>query len=70
LGCKACGHEYERHLFGGACFYCDCKRAVYDTSPVGLRTAQQGEQADHAANGADPAPPKRKRARRPRLGSH
>ncbi len=35
--CRACGHEYERHLFGGMCFYCDCKRATYDTeNPVYL----------------------------------
>ena len=31
MGAEACGHEYERHLFGGMCFYCDCKRATYDS---------------------------------------
>jgi hypothetical protein len=36
--CIACSHELERHLFGGMCFYCDCKRAVIDTSaPASLR---------------------------------
>jgi hypothetical protein len=36
-GCLNCGHEYERHLFGGMCFYCDCKRAVYEIdAPFGL----------------------------------
>ena len=35
--CVACSHELERHLFGGMCFYCDCKRATYDlSSPVYL----------------------------------
>ncbi|HVP05970.1 MAG TPA: hypothetical protein VMT90_09870 [Dehalococcoidia bacterium] len=35
--CTTCGHEFERHLFGGMCFYCDCKRATYDLSaPYGL----------------------------------
>jgi hypothetical protein len=35
--CIACTHELDRHLFGGMCFYCDCKRAVMDTSePVFL----------------------------------
>jgi hypothetical protein len=32
--CLACGHEYERHLFGGMCFYCDCKKAVYNTGEL------------------------------------
>jgi len=36
--CLACSHELDRHLFGGMCFYCDCKRAVMETSePVYLR---------------------------------
>jgi hypothetical protein len=35
--CTTCGHEFERHLFGGMCFYCDCKRATFDlSSPVYL----------------------------------
>lgn len=32
--CVACSHELERHLFGGMCFYCDCKHAVVDTSEL------------------------------------
>lgn len=32
--CTNCSHEHERHLFGGACFYCDCKRDTYDTSTL------------------------------------
>ena len=66
MGCLACGHEYERHLFGGACFYCDCKRAVYDTSPVGFRPLKPEEKQEPSVNGA--APPERKRARKGRLG--
>jgi len=35
--CTTCGHDTERHLFGGMCFYCDCKRATFDlSSPVYL----------------------------------
>jgi hypothetical protein len=66
VGCKACAHPYERHLFGGACFYCDCKRAVYDTSPVGLRTQKNGEPGERSDNGATPPTT---RPRRRRLGS-
>jgi hypothetical protein len=37
MGCTTCGHEFERHLFGGMCFHCDCKRATFDVSaPVYL----------------------------------
>ena len=54
-GCLNCGHEYERHLFGGMCFYCDCKRAVYETeAPFGI------VQATKATNGAKPAKKTRK----------
>jgi hypothetical protein len=52
-GCLNCGHEYERHLFGGMCFYCDCKRAVYQTdAPFGLTRAKD---AAKAVNGRKPA---------------
>ncbi|HUF52412.1 MAG TPA: hypothetical protein VMR52_01405 [Dehalococcoidia bacterium] len=53
--CLNCGHEYERHLFGGMCFYCDCKRAVYETkAPFGVI------QPAATANGAKPAKKTRK----------
>ena len=47
-GCLNCNHPYERHLFGGMCFYCDCKRAVYETgAPFGLarREAAKGPES-------------------------
>ena len=28
-GCQNCGHPYERHIFGGTCFFCECQRCVY-----------------------------------------
>jgi hypothetical protein len=50
--CLGCGHEYERHLFGGMCFHCDCKKAVYNTTePVYLRKRDPSEQGK---NGTDP----------------
>jgi len=27
--CKACGHPYDHHIFGGMCRDCDCRRCVY-----------------------------------------
>lgn len=27
--CKACGHRYDRHIFGGMCLECGCQRCVY-----------------------------------------
>ncbi|MEX1195408.1 MAG: hypothetical protein WD904_09055 [Dehalococcoidia bacterium] len=66
-GCLACGHEYERHLFGGMCFYCDCKRAVYETeAPFGLSSARA---AAEPTNGKKPTKKKRAPTNR-RLGSH
>jgi hypothetical protein len=63
--CKACGHEYERHLFGGMCFYCDCKKAVYSTDgPVFLT---RHEPVKRGKNGAAPEEKKPKKA--PRLGN-
>lgn len=65
-GCLNCGHEYERHLFGGMCFYCDCKRAVYETeAPFGL-VKHEAEAAKE--NGARPAK-KRKKSAPKRLGA-
>jgi hypothetical protein len=65
--CKDCGHEYERHLFGGMCFYCDCKRAAYETStPVFLRPHDPAEKAEENKNGDSPPP---KRSSTPRLGN-
>jgi hypothetical protein len=61
--CLACTHELDRHLFGGMCFYCDCKRAVMDTSGlVLLRTRDANEKP--SANGTG----KRKKSGTPRLG--
>jgi hypothetical protein len=64
-GCLNCGHEYERHLFGGMCFYCDCKRAVYETEePFGV-----AEQAK-SRNGAKPVrKSKKKTGSQRRLGA-
>ena len=62
--CQSCGHEYERHLFGGMCFYCDCKRAVYKTDqPVFLRKHDTEDNTKHQ-NGASG-----ERKSRPRLGN-
>jgi hypothetical protein len=59
--CLGCGHEYERHLFGGMCFYCDCKKAQYNTSElVFLRKRQPG---DVSTNGSAPS---KKKSRSPR----
>lgn len=67
-GCLACGHDYERHLFGGMCFYCDCKRAVYETgTPFGLTPHAPADPAK-AKNGAKPAK-KAKRQTTRRLGA-
>ena len=67
-GCLNCGHEYERHLFGGMCFYCDCKRAVYETeAPFGL--TRHEPDVRKRTNGAKPA--KKNQPGTPkRLGSH
>lgn len=63
--CLSCGHEYERHLFGGMCFYCDCKRAAYNTEqPVFLRKHEPEESTKHQ-NGASGEVKKS----RPRLGN-
>lgn len=44
--CLNCGHEYERHVFGGMCFYCDCKKAAIDIDkPVFLRPHNPKESA-------------------------
>jgi len=61
--CLSCGHEFERHLFGGMCFYCDCKRAVFDTeTPVYLR---RHDVEERNKNGSSPeSTPKT-----PRLGN-
>ena len=60
-GCLNCNHPYERHLFGGMCFYCDCKRAVYETdAPYGLAR----QEAAKGPNGSKPARKKRGPARR------
>jgi hypothetical protein len=61
--CLACTHELDRHLFGGMCFYCDCKSAVMDTSGlVLLRTRDANEKP--SANGTR----RRKKSGTPRLG--
>lgn len=63
--CKACDHEYERHLFGGMCFYCDCKKAVYATDgPVFL--TRHDAQPKRGKNGASPDS---KKPKTPRLGN-
>jgi hypothetical protein len=66
-GCLNCGHEYERHLFGGMCFYCDCKRAVYETkAPFGVvatDAAKNGKKPAKKAKKADGAKPRRLGAR-------
>jgi hypothetical protein len=64
--CLSCGHEYERHLFGGMCFYCDCKRAAYNTgAPVYLRPHDPAEV--QSRNGDEKKPRKKKAP--PRLGN-
>lgn len=63
--CLSCGHEYERHLFGGMCFYCDCKKAKYNTGE--LVFLKKRDPSEEHANGASPA---RKKSRGPgRLGN-
>jgi hypothetical protein len=60
--CLTCGHEYERHLFGGMCFYCDCKKAAYNTGdPATLRKHDPASQT----NGRTPSAGKGA----PRLGN-
>jgi hypothetical protein len=61
--CKACGHEYERHLFGGMCFYCDCKKAVYSTDEPVFLTRHEPE-TKRSKNGASPEEKKPRKARR------
>jgi hypothetical protein len=64
--CLACTHELERHLFGGMCFYCDCKRAVVDTSElVLLRTRDTNEKPSPNGTGKRS---KKKPKETPRLG--
>ncbi len=64
--CVACAHELERHLFGGMCFYCDCKRAVVDTSElVLLRTRDANEKPSPNGTGKRS---KKKPKEAPRLG--
>jgi hypothetical protein len=66
--CISCGHEFERHLFGGMCFYCDCKRAVYDTSaPVFLEPHNTGKKRRASKNGTDKDEKEPRQA--PRLGN-
>lgn len=61
--CTTCGHENERHLFGGMCFYCDCKRATFDLSaPVYL-----DQNTKKRRNGTGKKAPKTEDA--PRLGN-
>jgi hypothetical protein len=50
--CLACGHEYERHVFGGMCFYCDCKRAMYNTDEKVLLRKHEPEESTKHENGA------------------
>jgi hypothetical protein len=62
--CTTCGHEFERHLFGGMCFYCDCKRATFDlSSPVYLE--QHGPKGKPSRNGTG----KKSKQETPRLGN-
>ena len=64
--CLACTHELERHLFGGMCFYCDCKRAVVDTSDlVILRIRDASEKPSTNGTGKRS---KKKPNEEPRLG--
>ena len=64
--CLACTHELERHLFGGMCFYCDCKRAVVDTSDlVLLRPRDANEKPSPNGTGKRS---KKKPKETPRLG--
>jgi hypothetical protein len=66
-GCIACGHEYERHLFGGMCFYCDCKKAVFDTTSLVFITPHEGKsRRGRKDNGASPDKGKKSA---PRLGN-
>jgi hypothetical protein len=50
--CLACGHEYERHVFGGMCFYCDCKKATYNTGEKVLLRKHEPEESTKHENGA------------------
>ncbi|MDO8615596.1 MAG: hypothetical protein Q7T33_07655 [Dehalococcoidia bacterium] len=43
--CKACGHPYEDHIFGGMCRYCDCRRCVYNAGPPAVRREPQRKPA-------------------------
>lgn len=62
--CLSCGHEFERHLFGGMCFYCDCKKATFDTeTPVYLRR-HDSEEPNKNGSAPDESTPKA-----PRLGN-
>ncbi|HEY8765845.1 MAG TPA: hypothetical protein VIP09_01060 [Dehalococcoidia bacterium] len=62
--CLACAHELERHLFGGMCFYCDCKRAVVDTT-AGVFLGAPDTKTKPSTNGTG----KRKKSGTPRLGN-
>ena len=64
--CTTCGHEVERHLFGGMCFYCDCKRATLDISkPVYLLTREAETKRRASRNGTTKKPSETA----PRLGN-
>lgn len=64
--CTTCGHEFERHLFGGMCFYCDCKRATFDLSaPVYLEPHNGKKRASKNGTGKKGA----KQQEAPRLGN-
>ena len=60
----SCGHEYERHLFGGMCFYCDCKKAKYNTDELVFLKKHDPEEHENGSS------PDRKKSRGPgRLGN-
>ncbi len=63
--CLSCGHEYERHLFGGMCFYCDCKKAAYNTGELVFFHPHNEEARAERKNGA----PKHAKKSAPRLGN-
>jgi hypothetical protein len=64
--CLACGHEYERHLFGGMCFHCDCKKASYNTGELVFFSPHTEESKKARKNGASPKGGKKPA---PRLGN-
>lgn len=65
--CTTCGHAYERHLFGGMCFYCDCKKATFEASSLVFITPHDGKaRRGRKDNGASPEKDKKSA---PRLGN-